>query len=239
MLKEVLLALTLPYARNVIFDSKNRTPGEVHRLLEAYHESEVSLCDSEIDELLSIANQDEREIDYDLLTLRYGKQQWIYEGTPYVFIRHFLHAVQPNEDDVIYDLGCGYGRLVLYGAEVTAAEYRGVEAVPERLLVAELARIRLGLPNAHFIRGDVRDQDYRDGTIFFLFNPFTDEVLDQIIDELRLIGITKPIKVITWGGPINHRFAKQSWLHEIDLPDNPSVNRVYGLRLFDSAHPVL
>lgn len=56
-----------------------------------------------------------------------------YQGTDYQVTRYLLNKVKPGPQDIVYDLGCGYGRVILYGALTTEARYRGIEIVGERV----------------------------------------------------------------------------------------------------------
>jgi hypothetical protein len=138
-----------------------------------------------------------------------------YGGTPYDVSREILQIIQPRKGDIIYDLGSGLGRFVFYGALTTPAHYRGIELVPERFAGCERIQREKGIDNAEFIHSDVKKQDYGDGDVFFMFNPFSPETLEHVTDTLRVIGERKPIKVVSYHGPCAGNFRNQDWLTPI------------------------
>ena len=55
--------------------------------------------------------------------------------------------------------------------------------------------------------------DFSDGTVFFLFNPFTEDTLEEVSKALRKIAEEKRIRIVTWG-PSVHYFSDQRWLKD-------------------------
>lgn len=96
-----------------------------------------------------------------------------------------LRWLAPGEDDVLYDLGAGVGKLVLQAACATrVGRAVGVElsrhhhAVATGVLDALLARVgpELGA-RVSFVRGDLREVDLADATIVYACSTcFPDEV---------------------------------------------------------------
>jgi SAM-dependent methyltransferase len=191
------------------------------------HQTEPYLSDREIDKLLGIPRQNRREdlSIYDL-TARYGPEQYAYEGTSYDSIRQFLSNVDITQHDVIYDLGCGYGRFIFYGALLYDATFRGIEIVPERIAYAEAIRRRLGLNNVRLLLGNVLNHSWSDGTIFFLFNPFTAETMNRVIERLYSISLVRKITILSWGGGGSNQFLAQNWLKQSQIDQ--------GLLMFES-----
>ena len=211
---------------------------DVRYLIDSYHAHKLTLTDSEIDQLLGISPETiEGDIDRFKLYRRYGIEQYIYEGTPYTYIRYFLHHLKPAHSDVIYDLGSGYGRVVLYGALTTPVQCVGIEIVPERVREANEAAQSLALSRATFIRHNVLEYDYSDGTIFFLFNPCSRPTLQKVTEKLQRISQRKSIRVIGWGGNINEHFANQDWLQDISpLPIGRDLD-FRRLQIFETKYP--
>ena len=163
-----------------------------------------------IDWLLGIQEVDE---NLELVRQKYGDEQYEYQGTPYEFIADFLHALNLGSEDVLYDLGSGYGRIVLYAAITTnCGKCKGIEIVPERVRISQNAARSLLLSNVEFIQGNVIDCDFSDGTVFFLFNPFTWQTLEKIGEKFKKIASKKKIRIVTWGGPSVAYLERQSWL---------------------------
>jgi len=147
------------------------------------------------------------------LKQKHGNEQYEYQGTPYEFIRDFLHAVRIKPEDVLYDLGSGYGRVPLYAALTSKnGQYKGVEIVPERVQISQKAAQFFQLKNVSFINSHILDSDISDGTIFFLFNPFTWQTLEKVGKKFKQIASHKKIRIITWGGSSVAYLERQSWL---------------------------
>jgi len=163
-----------------------------------------------IDWLLGIQEVSE---DLELPRRRYGNEQYEYQGAPYEFIADFLHVLDLGSEDVLYDLGSGYGRIPLYAALTTGCgTCRGIEIVPERVKISQNAARELLLSNVEFVQGNVLNCDFSDGNIFFLFNPFNWKTLEKVGEKFKIISSKKRIKIVTWGGPSVAYFERQYWL---------------------------
>jgi len=207
-------------------------PGKVRAHVRALQRSSRSLDDRELDALLGIAEREER-LDPVELILEHGNELIdVYGGTPYEVVRELFRRLHPHRGDVFYDLGCGYGRVVLWGALLGGAQFRGIDLVPQRLAPAQRAASRLGLTNVRFVQGNVLSTRFDDGNLFFLFDPFFRNTLRRVGLRLARIARTRPI-VIASHWQSNAFFARRRWLREIDegraASDDP-----YRLRLFRS-----
>jgi SAM-dependent methyltransferase len=79
-----------------------------------------------------------------------------------------LAAVQPT--DVVYDLGCGDGRLVIRAILAGAARGVCVDLDPHRMIDALLLAQRAGvLGKMRFVVGDARTTDVADASVVFLY----------------------------------------------------------------------
>lgn len=145
-----------------------------------------------------------------------------------------LEGLDPNPEDVIYDLGSGYGYFVLYGALMTDATYRGVEIDDEIATAAEGMRERFGLDNATFHNTDVREyDDLAEGDVFYLFNPFPRDVLEQVGDRLAGVAEKKPITIVSLGMSTWY-FDEQEWLEPASAEDAATSLAESRIEIFDS-----
>lgn len=142
-----------------------------------------------------------------------GEELWLSGNraiwTSYDVVRTMVQAAHITSRDVFYDLGSGYGRVPLYVGLATGAEARGIEILSERVTAAEQAATRLGLDNVRFTEGNVLDQDFSDGTVFYLYQPFSKETFGKVYHRLRALAAHKPITVITKSCP---EMAEAPWL---------------------------
>lgn len=131
-------------------------------------------------------------------------------------ILHMIDAVPITEDDVFVDVGSGLGKAALLTSLVTRATVRGIEIQAPLVVRANEAAARLG-SNATFVCADARDEhaELSDGTVFFLYLPFTGEALDRVLARLKLVADDHPIVLCTLGLDL----PKQRWLERRDVDD--------------------
>lgn len=203
------------------------SPETIRSHVRALHRSSRPIDDAEVDALLGIQPREDR-IDAVELIVEHGPGMIDgYDGTPYEVVRDAIRRLAPKRGDVFYDLGCGYGRVVLWGALVSGARFRGIELVPQRLRPALRAQQRLGLGNLELRQGNVLSSRFDDGNLFFLFDPFFAEAMRRVGHMLARIARDHPIRIASlWG---NDYFRRRRWLREIGTHDDP-----YELALFVS-----
>jgi SAM-dependent methyltransferase len=97
-----------------------------------------------------------------------------------------LAGTGPN--DVVYDLGCGDGRIVIAAAKDFGARGVGVEIDPAPLRMALYNAKRAGVEErVRFVRGDLFDADIGDATVvtLFLFESLNRRLLPKLRKELK------------------------------------------------------
>ena len=172
------------------------------------------LVDSMLDALLGIdAAQGEQYVQFSALENTYGREQYCYQDTRYDVIRAAIQHLHLDATDVFYDLGAGYGRVVMYAALTTAARCKGIEILPHRVAAARTTQAQLALDNVEIIHGNVVHQSLHDGTAFFVFNPFTPATLYLVRHKLHAVALAKPIRLASIGMCTDY-FRQQSWLEE-------------------------
>jgi methylase of polypeptide subunit release factors len=81
-------------------------------------------------------------------------------------IRKLLAMAEVGPDDVVYDLGCGDGRVILAAARQCGARAVGVEIHPLRVLWCRAWIAVLGLrERVRVVRGDLFAQDLREASV--------------------------------------------------------------------------
>lgn len=207
-------------------------PGVLRQFIARMDSSGQPIDDQALDELLGIEIEAaERRTDYEKLHAEYPKEEFWQGGirwTPYEIVRTMLHELKLNDADVLYDLGSGFGRIPIYASLATGAQCKGIEIVPERVAGSIAAKNNLNVDNLEFIQGNVLEQDYSDGTVFFLFNPFAYQTLEAVNDTLRQLAQTKKIRVVSLG-PSTSFFDHQDWLKPTELNEHP-----WGLTIYES-----
>lgn len=184
--------------------------------------SHYTINDDDADRFFAEIEKAENHINPEKLRLEHGEEQFYYEASSYSIISDFLEQFSPQQGEVVYDLGSGFGRVVIFGALNSEAEFRGIEISELRTQKAELLAKQLGLTNTAFYAGNVLDFDLSEGDIFFLFNPFNPPTLAAVTDKLEKISHSKKIRIASWGGPSDDYLLGQLWLKHLPKSDPES-----------------
>ncbi|MFC2149399.1 hypothetical protein ACFLQ8_01735 [Candidatus Auribacterota bacterium] len=202
-------------------------PVLIREILQALYEQELVIdCDTAIDWLLKHqVVKTERTIAEDISLVR--DEQYMYGGTPYGKVQGMLKALGLKHDDVLYDLGSGYGRVILYAGMVTDVGHAvGLELVNQRVNRCNEIKDELKLNNIEFRQANCRDEDVRfdNGTVFFLFNPFSSDTLNIVGEKLKDIASGKKIRIVSLGSS-NGYFERCNWLRKVEAigPGDPIV----------------
>jgi ubiquinone/menaquinone biosynthesis C-methylase UbiE len=94
----------------------------------------------------------------------------IYVPTPQEVVDTMLSLAKPTKNDLVYDLGCGDGRIVVTAAKKYGARGIGVDIDPNRIAEAN-ANVRaenVG-DRVRIVQGDLFEFDFKDATIVTLY----------------------------------------------------------------------
>ena len=93
-----------------------------------------------------------------------------YVPTPYDVVNRMLELAGVTRDDVVYDLGCGDGRIVITAAERFGARGVGIDYDPERIAEANANAARRGVQDlVTFIQQDAMEADVSEATVVTLY----------------------------------------------------------------------
>jgi hypothetical protein len=137
-----------------------------------------------------------------------------YQATPVRVILAFIDQVPMTANDVFYDLGAGLGRIVMLVGLLSDAQARGIEFEPAYCTYARQRASGLGLSQVHFINTDVREADLAEGTVFFMYTPFTGNVLLAVLEQLQQEAQTRPFVLVTYG-PCTQYILQEDWVKPI------------------------
>jgi SAM-dependent methyltransferase len=102
------------------------------------------------------------------------------------FLHEDLHAF------TFIDLGCGKGRTLLVASRLGFKQVIGVEFVPELAEIARANLAKMQIDNAGVRNADAAEFQFPDhDTVVYLYNPFSHEVLEKVIDNLGKCGLKK------------------------------------------------
>lgn len=152
-----------------------------------------------------------------------------YEPVPARVILDLVDQVQLTVHDVFYDLGSGLGHVAILVHLLTGVAAWGVEIEAAYTQHAQGCAEELGLSKVSFMNRDARDVNYDDGTVFFLYTPFTGALLEAVLTALANQARSRTITVCTHGA-CTHDVAQQPWLQLRD----PEANQALALAVFES-----
>jgi SAM-dependent methyltransferase len=107
--------------------------------------------------------------------------------TPMHVVHQMLELAEVGPDDVVYDLGCGDGRLIFAAAQDYGAQAVGVEIDPLRYLWCKRQIIALGLQDrVRIVYGDFFDRDLRDADVVtcYLLQTTNAKLEGKLVQEL-------------------------------------------------------
>ncbi len=94
----------------------------------------------------------------------------LWQPTEIATIRQIFNLVDLREDDLIYDLGCGDGRVLIEAAKERGASGIGLEIDPIRVALARIRTKINGLDGKVIIRlADMYNYPVGDADVVFLF----------------------------------------------------------------------
>jgi hypothetical protein len=152
-----------------------------------------------------------------------------YEATPARIILEMIDSLHFTPDDILFDIGSGLGFVVMLVNLLTNIRCVGIEYDPAYCEYARNSALSLNLSNISFIQGDARHTDLNDGTIFYMFTPFVNQVFSSVLERLRYTAIRKRIYICSYG-TITLNLARLPWLQIRD----PAMEHDFRLAIFTS-----
>jgi methylase of polypeptide subunit release factors len=123
--------------------------------------------------------------------------------TPKRRVRSMLEFAGVNQDDKVYDLGSGDGRIIVMAAKEFGAQSIGIEVDPVRILWSKLSIKRNKLGNrVKVIRGNFFNVGLEDATVVTLYQGY--EINKKIREKLS--SELKPGTRV-----VSYRFILEGW----------------------------
>ena len=94
-----------------------------------------------------------------------------YVPTPQPVVEKMLDMAKVSARDVVYDLGCGDGRIVITAAKKRGARGVGIDLNPERIAEANANLAQAGgvKDKVRFVVGDLFQSDFSEATVVMLY----------------------------------------------------------------------
>lgn len=143
-----------------------------------------------------------------------------YEPSSYLRLYQIFKRIPVRDTDVIADYGCGRGRTVCFAARLLVKKVYGIELYPDIALTARrnAQTVRNRKAEVEIIEGDVLNFHCGDVTIFFFYNPFGPQTMQDVLNRIHTTLSENPrnILVILFSPqiPVLVAFDKFGWLHQ-------------------------
>ncbi len=111
-----------------------------------------------------------------------------YVPTPTEVVEAMLKVSKVGKNDVVYDLGCGDGRIVITAAKKYGATGIGVDLNPERIKEANANAAENGVANkVKFYEGNLFDFDFSKASVLtlYLLPDVNMKLRPKILSEMR------------------------------------------------------
>jgi hypothetical protein len=129
-----------------------------------------------------------REYGLGLINRRAKTDLAIYLPTPANMVQEMLRLAQLGPEDILYDLGCGDGRIVVAAAKKFGIRAVGVDINPARIAEARANARHDGVGDrVQFILGDAKKVDFNKATVvtMYLGADANLRLVDRLRSELR------------------------------------------------------
>jgi SAM-dependent methyltransferase len=141
-------------------------------------------------------------------------------------VQAMLKLADVKSSDVVYDLGCGDGRIVIAAAKAFGARGVGIDIDPERIAEANVNAKKAGVEKlVRFVEADLFKADFHEASVVTLF------LLNSVNLKLRpkLLADLKPGTRI-----VSNTFDMGDWqpVKELNLGESDSDDVYFSRKLF-------
>jgi SAM-dependent methyltransferase len=134
------------------------------------------------------------------------KPDVIFVPTPEPIVEEMMKLADVKAGDVVYDLGCGDGRLVIAAAKRGASKAVGVDIDPQRIREAwQNARAQGVADKVTFVEGDLFQVDFSDADVVTLY----------LLPELNMRLRPKILALHPGARIVSHSFDMGDWKPEV------------------------
>ncbi|MCL4812992.1 MAG: methyltransferase domain-containing protein [Vicinamibacteraceae bacterium] len=133
----------------------------------------------------------------------------IFVPTPEAVVNAMLEVAKVTKDDIIYDLGCGDGRIPITAAKKYGATGVGIDIDPQRIMEANANAKKEGVTDkVTFLQADLFETDISRATVVTLY----------LLPSLNVKLMPKLLKELKPGTRIvSHAFDMGDWKPEKEL----------------------
>lgn len=174
-------------------------PGEVDRYssdgeMEIFFDKDEETISYTLDPGKAYSFRYDEDVELDLFEGSHGRTDAVdlapYVPTPMPVVEKMLEMAAVNAESMIFDLGCGDGRIIITAAKKYGARGVGIDIDPQRirecLAGAEAAQVE---DLVEFRNSDVMKEDFQRATVVALYLlPESNELLRPLFDEQLQAG---------------------------------------------------
>jgi predicted RNA methylase len=142
----------------------------------------------------------------------------------YGLLWKYMRPVSLEPDDVVFDIGCGMGRVLCAFARRRVRKCVGIEFDAE---LAEIARangraLRGRRARIEIRTGDAREADYAEGTVFWFHNPFGERTMAAVLDRIHQSLVASPRHIqLVYVRPVHENLLRsRAWLARTAVLDS-------------------
>ncbi len=148
--------------------------------------------------------------------------------TPMAVVEKMLEMAKVNANDILYDLGCGDGRIVILAAKKYGARGIGIDIDPQRIEEANAAAKEAGVENlVEFRRKDVFKMDFSEATVIAIYLlSESNELLRPLFDRFLQPGT----RVVSHNYPVPGWEEKEMEHVSVKVEDDEELHEVYLYR---------
>ena len=168
--------------------------------------------------------------------LREGNGLHGYSKTDDKHLKKIFETLQIIEEDCLLDIGCGKGGVLKEAAAYPFKRIVGIDIDSRLIRIAqnnfEVLKLsdRIEVTTADALAY----QEYGQFNIFFLFNPFGEDILRIVIDRLTKENVDKKRVFIIYHNPVYHQVIEDTGhctkLKELYDPEKQYKTYIYGMQ---------
>jgi len=136
--------------------------------------------------------------------------------TPMVVVEKMLEMTKVGKDDILFDLGCGDGRIIIAAAKKFGTRGVGIDIDPQRIAESNAAAKEAGVENlVEFRQQDVMKADFSRATVVTLYLlPESNELLRPLLEAQLKPGVYV----------VSHNYSIHGWEKKevayVSIPDS-------------------
>ena len=133
------------------------------------------------------------------------------QSVEWTYARQLLRELRLSPSDVLFDLGCGRGRMLCLASRFRLQLCVGIELIPEICEIAKknAARVHGRQAPVEVICGDCATTDLSAGSVYLMFNPFGAATMRAVLTNIEASLQAHPRKIrIGYLNPVHEKELK-------------------------------